>query len=133
MTIDGAIRKIQGKYGVTARASVEYAQEQVRPDERVFAAFTANIYTHHGHFPGVAALTDQRVFAVCGLPGIRRLVEYPLEALTMCRDSKSPLTYKVSFGTDRDSFQAALSTQAGENFAPYAADLKQMIAMRGNR
>ena len=129
MTIDEAIKKIQGKpAGVTARPTVQYAQEQLESGERVFAAVTANIHTHTGHFPGVIALTDKRVLAACGLPGIKRLKSFPLDQLRTCGDKKTPMTYNVSFGTDHDSFHAALSAHAGEQFAPYSADLKMVIS-----
>ena len=129
MTIGDAIIKIQGKpAGVTARATVQYAQKQLEEGERVFAAVTANIHTHQGHYPGVVVLTDRRIFSACGLPGIQRLKSFPLGDLRTCGDKKSPMTYNVSVGTDRDSFHAALSSHAGENFAPYVSDLKKVIA-----
>lgn len=129
MTIDDAIKKIQGKpAGVTARATVQYAQGQLSVGERVFAAVTANVHTHHGHYPGVVVLTDKRVFAACGLPGIHRLKSFPLEQLRSCSDKKSPMTYNISFGTETDSFHAALSASACEKFAPYMSDLKKVIA-----
>lgn len=128
MTIDDAIKKMQGRSaGVTARATVQYAQEQLIPGERVFAAVTANIHTHTGHFPGVIVLTDKRVMAACGLPGIKRLKSFPLDQIRTCSDRKTPMTYNVSFGTDHDSFHAAFSPRAGENFAPYMADLKMVV------
>lgn len=132
MTIEEAIIKIQGKpAGVTARASVRYAQEQLEKDEKVFAAATANIHTHRGHFPGVLVLTGQRVCAACGLPGIHRLKSFPIGEITSCSDKKSPMEYKVSFGTDSDSFQAVLSSRAGENFAPFMSDLKKVLLVKG--
>ena len=77
MTIDDAIREIQGKSaGITGRATVEYAQKQLREGEKVFAAASANIQAHRGNFPGLIVFTDQRLFAASGLPGVLMFMLY---------------------------------------------------------
>lgn len=129
MTIEDAIMKLQDKpAGASARPTVQYAQDQLEADERVFAAVTANINTSTGHFPGVIVLTDKRVFAACGLPGIKRIKSFPLDQIRSCGGTKALLTYNVFFGTDHDRFRGALSSHAGEKFAPYMADLKTVVS-----
>ena len=45
MTINEAIKEIQGKpAGITGRATVNYAEEQLFDGEKVFAAAPANIF-----------------------------------------------------------------------------------------
>lgn len=129
MTINEAIKEIQGKpAGITGRATVNYAQDQLFEGEKVFAAAAANIRSHHGNYPGIIVFTDQRLFAASGMPGIRRTISLPLKDLRECRDLKSPLSYTVSLATRTDSFSAVLSPQAGKNFAPYFSSLKRALS-----
>lgn len=128
MTINDALKEIQGKpAGITGRATVNYAQDQLFDGEKVFAAASANIRSHHGNYPGIIVFTDQRLFAASGMPGIRRTISLPLKELRECRDLKSPLSYTVSLATNMDSFSAVLSPQAGKNFAPYFSALKRAL------
>ena len=129
MTINEAIKAIQGKSaGLTGRATVNYAQDQLYREEKVFAASSANIRSHHGNYPGIIVFTDQRLFAASGMPGIRRTISLPLKDLRQCRDLKSPLSYNVSLATKLDRFSAVLSPQAGKNFAPYFSALKRALS-----
>ena len=129
MTINEAIKAIQGKSaGLTGRATVNYAQNQLYREEKVFAAASANIRSHHGNYPGIIVFTDQRLFAASGMPGIRRTISLPLEGLRERSDLKSPLSYTVSLATSTDSFSAVLSPQAGKNFAPYFSALKKALS-----
>jgi len=131
MTINEALREIQGRSaGLTGRGAVQYAQGQLAEGEKVFAAASANIQSHHGNFPGLIVFTDQRLFAVSGLPGIRRLISLPLRELLTCKSRKSPLAYNVTVRAQTDGFSAMLSPQAGENFAPYILALQKAVAKR---
>lgn len=131
MTIDEALREIQGKpAGITGRGAVQYAQEQLAEGEKVFAAASANIQSHHGNFPGLIVFTDQRLFAVSGLPGIRRLISLPLKDLLSCKSKKSPLAYNVTVRAQTDGFSAMLSPQTGDNFAPYISALEKAVGKR---
>ncbi len=129
MTINEAIKEIQGKpAGITGRATVNYAQDQLFEGEKVFAAAAANIRSHHGNYPGIIVFTDQRLLAASGMPGIRRIISLPLKDLRECRDLKSPLSYTVSLAAKTDSFSAVLSPQAGKNFAPYFSALNRALS-----
>lgn len=131
MTIEEAVREIQGKpAGITGRASLSYAQEQIEEGEKVFAAAPANIQSHHGNFPGVIVFTDRRLLAAGGLPGIKRAVSLPLTKLMTCKSRKSPLSYTVTLKTGTDGFSAVLSPQAGEGFAPYISALERAVSGR---
>ena len=128
MTINEAIKEIQGKpAGITGRATVNYAEEQLFDGEKVFAAAPANIRSHHGNYPGIIVFPDKRLFAASGMPGIRRIISLPLKELRECRDLKSPLSYTVSLATNTDSFSAMLSPQTGKNYAPYFSALKRAL------
>ena len=128
MTINEAIKEIQGKpAGITGRATVNYAEEQLFDGEKVFAAAPANIRSHHGNYPGIIVFTDKRLFAASGMPGIRRTISLPLKELRECRDLKSPLSYTISLATNTDSFSAMLSPQTGKNYAPYFSALKRAL------
>ena len=128
MTINEAIKEIQGKpAGITGRATVNYAEEQLFDGEKVFAAAPANIRSHHGNYPGIIVFTDKRLFAASGMPGIRRIMSLPLKELRECRDLKSPLSYTVSLATNTDSFSAMLSPQTGKNYAPYFSARKRAL------
>lgn len=131
MNIDEALRQIQGESaGLTGRAIVNYAQEQLEEEEKVFAAASANIQSHHGNYPGMIVFTDKRMFAVSGLPGIRRSISLPLKELRSCKSKKSPLSYTVTLKTNIDGFSAVLSPQAGENFSPYISALERAVSKR---
>lgn len=116
--------------GLTGRATVNYAQEQLEEEEKVFAAASANIQSHHGNYPGMIVFTDKRMFAVSGLPGIRRSISLSLKELRSCKSKKSPLSYTVTLKTNIDGFSAVLSPQAGENFSPYISALERAVSKR---
>ena len=100
MTVNEAIRQIQGKGpGLTERASVKFAQAQIREEEKVFAAAPVSIRSRHGNFPAVIVFTDKRLLAAGGLPGIRRAISLPLAGLLSCRSRKSPLSCNVTAKT----------------------------------
>ncbi len=124
MTIDQAIRTTQKKKpGVTARMSVRYAQSLLLPNEDVTAAVTADIYTKREKFPGIAIITNQRVIAACGLPGIKRLIAFPLEDIKNCEETSSIIQYKAVFYTRRESFAVTLDPKSGEAFSEHIARL----------
>lgn len=125
MNIDEAIKKVQGKSaGVTLRGSVRYAQSLLEKGENVKAAVTSTIYSaRQGHYPGIVALTDRRVLAVCGLPGIHRVQSFPIGELLKVEESESPLTYKAVFRIKKDAFSISLGPTVGKAFTKYVADL----------
>ena len=98
--------------------------------QKVFAAASANIQSHHGNFPGLIVFTDQRLIAVSALPGIRRLISLPLKDLLSCKSKKSPLAYNVTVKAQTDGFSAMLSPKAGDNFAPYILALERAVEKR---
>ena len=53
------------------KASVNYAETLLLPGEKPEAAAIAKIYTRRDKFPGIVVITDQRVIAACGIPGIK--------------------------------------------------------------
>lgn len=124
MTVAEAIRQIQKKNAsITNRASVNYAQEQIENGEKIGTAVTANIFTPRGHYPGVVVLTDRRVLAVCGMPGIKRLQSFALKDLLRCEEAESPLTYRATFRTRDDSFSITLPPTIGKEFSRYVAKI----------
>lgn len=130
MTVDEAIREMQGKSKLTGRATIDYAQKQLAEGEKVFAAASANIQSHHGNFPGLFVFTDQRLLAVSGLPGIRRAISLPLTQLLKCKSRKTPLSYTISVSSGTDGFSAMLSPETGEKFAPYISALENAVNKR---
>ncbi|MCD8050387.1 MAG: hypothetical protein LUE89_01750 [Clostridiales bacterium] len=122
MTVNEAIQMVQGKKaGVVNRVSARYAQTLLQPEEQVTAAVVANIQTKRDSFPGVCVLTDQRVIAVCGLPGIKRSVLLSLDELEKCEETNSAITYKVRFLTRKSGFDMTVHPEVGENFSRYIA------------
>lgn len=74
--------------------------------------------------------TDKRLLAAGGLQGIRRTISLPLTQLETCKSRKSPLSYTVTLKAGTDGFNAVLSPQAGENFAPYISALERAVSGR---
>ena len=73
MTVKEALAQTQKKKaGLINKVSVNYAKTLLLPGEKPEAAAIANIYTRRDKFPGIVVITDQRVIAACGIPGIKR-------------------------------------------------------------
>lgn len=124
MTVQEAIKHVQGKgAGLVNRASARYAQTLIRADEEVTAAVVANIATRQEQFPGVVVITDQRVIAACGLPGIKRSITLNVEELEQCEETDSVLHYKVTFMTQKTAFYLTVNPDIGAALAPYIAAL----------
>lgn len=126
MTIDEAIKRTQKKrIGALSRFSVRYAQSLLLPGEEVIAAVVADIRTKRESFPGVTAITDQRILAACGLPGIRRSISFPLDKLENCEEASTIIQYKATFRTRRDAFAITTGPDAGEAFSAFIAGLNE--------
>ena len=132
-TIHEALLKTQNRgAGLMNRSSEELAQALLEENECVHAAASANIFTRKGHFPGIVAVTNQRVFAACGLPGIRRLISFPMEDLVMCRESVSPLTYRADFQTRTNTFSISLAPAAGKTFSARVKSINDSLKVRAD-
>lgn len=127
MNIDEAIKHTQGKgAGFTLKGTVEYAQSLIKTGEKVAAAVTTTIYpARGGHYPGIVVLTNRRVLAVCGLPGIKREQSFPVKDLLKVEEAESPLTYKVAFRTVDDGFRITLGPTVGKTLSKYIAKLNE--------
>lgn len=124
MNMNEAIVNTQKKkVGLTNKASVRYAQSQLLPGEDVVAAVVANVRTKKENFPGVVAITDQRILVACGLPGIKRCISFPLEDLENCEEASTIIQYKATFRTRRDAFAMTTDPEVGESFSSYIAQL----------
>ena len=131
MNIQESLKKTQGRgAGLINGGSAKFAQLLMEDGESAEAAVTANIFTRKGHFPGIVAITDRRVFAACGLPGIHRLQSLPLEELILCGHTKSPLTWRFSFYTAGRTFSISVSPAAGQNLLPHVEKLQKAIEGR---
>lgn len=118
MTVQDALRKTQGRdAGSVNRASVNYAEAQIQPEEDILAAVVANVTTRRGHFPGVVVLTDRRVLAVCGLPGIKRCAAIPMDELEKCDETSSFLNYKAVFHGRETDIALTVDPEVGERFS----------------
>lgn len=122
MTVDEAIKLVQKRgAGFGNRSSVKYAESLLEPGEAPVAAVVANISTKKDHWPGVVVLTEQRVIAACGLPGIKRTKIFPLTELVKCEETDSLITYKVTFQTKDDGFSLTVDPDTGDALSPYIA------------
>lgn len=120
MTIREAIRLTEGKdAGIVNRASVQYAETLLLDGEEPSAAVIANIATAREHFPGVVVLTDQRVLAVCGLPGIKRTAV--CGAGWTCQENPSAIRHKFTFSDGKSAFSVTLDPDTGERFSRHIA------------
>lgn len=127
MTIREALEKTQGRgAGFINSASAKFAQMLLEEGETVDAAVTANIFTRKGHFPGIVAITDKRVFAACGMPGIHRLQSLSFEELIHCAKSESPLTWRYAFYTRNREFNITVSPAVGKSLAPHVERLRTL-------
>lgn len=127
MTIPEALEKTQGRgAGFINGASAKFAQMLLEEGETVDAAVTANIFTRKGHFPGIVAITDKRVFAACGMPGIHRLQSLSFEELIHCAKSESPLTWRFAFYTRNREFNITVSPAVGKSLASHVERLRTL-------
>lgn len=118
MTIQEALLRTQGKgAGMMIRPSVRYAQSLLLAGEEISTALSANINTKGERFPGLVILTDQRIMAVCGLPGIRRSVILPLDTLEKCEEKPTAINYKAIFSNAEHGFSFTVDPDAGEAFS----------------
>ena len=124
MSINKALQLTQGKgAGFMNQASVRYAQTLLFSDEEICAAVVANVTTKGERFPGVVVLTDQRIIAACGLPGIKRCVALDLEKLEKCEETPSALNYKATFYEGKNAFSFTVDPEVGEKFSRHIAVL----------
>ena len=124
MTVNQAILAVQGRpAGMLNRISVKYAESLLLPGEAVRAAVIANIRTRRDNYPGVVVLTDQRVMAVCGLPGIRRSTIFPLNKLEKCEETGTILQYSATFLTHTAAFNMVVDPDVGEAFSSFVAEI----------
>lgn len=118
MTVDEAIRRTQGKpAGMVNKVSVRYAESVLQPDENTVAAVVANISSHGERFPGIVVLTDQRIMAICGLPGIRRVISLSLPDMEQCKEKSSSICYQARFQEHGKSFSFSVDTDIGNEFS----------------
>lgn len=122
MIVSEAIEKSRGgKALFLNRLSVKYADKLLLENENVLTAVIANIKTPRDSYPGVVVLTDQRVFAACGLPGIKRSVIIPLDELDDCGESGTVIMYTATFRSKDKTFSMSIDPDDGEEFTRYAA------------
>ena len=120
MTIQEVIRTTQGTdAGIVNRLSVRYAETLLLQDEAPSAAVVANITTAREHFPGIVVLTDRRVLAVCGLPGIKRTAV--CGAGWTCQENPSAIRHKFTFSDGKGAFSMTLDPDTGERFSRHIA------------
>lgn len=118
MTLNEALEKLQNpRPGFANRLSVRYAQSLLLPGERVAAAVIANVATRKERFPGVVVLTDQRLLAVCGLPGIRRAIILGPQWVEHCTEKPSALNYQVQFAAEEGAFSLTVDPDMGERLS----------------
>lgn len=124
MTVSDAIKATQGRSaGLLNQLSAQYAQRLIEQDETILAAVVANIRTRSDSYPGVVVLTDRRVLAACGLPGIRRSTVLDIEQLERCEEISSILQYKATFLTRKAAFSMTVDPDVGEAFSPFIAQI----------
>lgn len=124
MTVNEAIAKTQKKrVGLINKISVRYAQTLLLEDEKPKAAIIANIYTRHDKYPGVVVITNKRIIAACGLPGIKRSICLPIKDLESCEESSMLMQYKVTFRTRKEAFAMNVDPDVGNRLSPYIAKI----------
>lgn len=125
MTVQEALRETQGRdAGAVNRASASYAETLIQSDEHIMAAVICNAATPREHFPGIAVLTDRRILAVCGLPGIKRCVSLPMDEWEGCDEVSSFLNYKAVFRTKETAVSFTVNPEVGERFSRCLAVLR---------
>lgn len=131
MTLDEAIKRTQGKpAGMVNKSSVRYAESVLLPDENVAAAMVANISSQGERFPGLVVLTDQRIMAVCGLPGIKRCISLPVSELDQCKEKSSSICYQAHFQKDNKGFSLTADTDIGNVFSGKLARYVKYLAVQ---
>ncbi len=105
--------------------------------EKPKAAVIANIYTRRDKFPGVVVITDQRVIAACGMPGIKRDICINIRDLENCEETSMIMQYKVTFRTRKEAFAMNVDPDVGERLSPYVARINGDVVLlkldaRGN-
>lgn len=129
MTLEEAIRKTQGKSaGMVNKLSVKYADSLLHSNENVAAAVIANISARGENFPGVVVLTDQRIMAVCGLPGARRFIPLSVSELEQCKEKSSSICYQARFQEHGKGFSFSVSTDIGKEFSKKLAKYVQYLS-----
>lgn len=123
MTLDEIILQTQGKRaGLVNRTSLRYAQTLLLPGEVPAAAVIANLTAGPERFPGAIIVTDRRVLAVCGLPGIKRHVScgFPWR----CQEEPSAICHKFTFSDGKYTFSMTVDPDTGDRFARRLADIR---------
>lgn len=116
MTLDEILLRTQGKRaGIINQASLRYAQKLLLPEKVPSAAVIANLTAGAERFPGAVVLTDRRILAVCGLPGIKRYVS--CASSWRCQEDPSAIRYKFTFSDGNHAFSMTVDPDTGEQFA----------------
>lgn len=124
MILDEILLRTQGKRaGIVNQASLRYAQALLLPEEVPVAAVIANLTAGAERFPGAVIVTDRRVLAACGLPGIKRHVS--CGPSWRCQEDPSAIRYKFTFSDGKHAFSMTVDPDTGERFA------RCMAAVRG--
>lgn len=106
MTVKEALAQTQKKKaGLINKASVNYAETLLLPGEKPEAAAIANIYTRRDKFPGIVVITDQRVIAACGIPGIKRDICMNIRDLENCRRDQHDHAVQSNFPYQKGSLR----------------------------
>lgn len=122
MTVNEALAKTQKKKaGLINKASVKYAETLLLPGEKPEAAAIANIYTRRDKFPGIVVITDRRVIAACGIPGIKRDICMNISDLENCEETSMIMQYKVTFRTRKEAFAMSVDPDVGASLSPHVA------------
>lgn len=120
MTIQEAVRQTQGKdAGIVNRLSVRYAETLLLHGEEPSAAVIANVTVGREKFPGAVVLTDRRMIAVCGLPGIKRVVA--CGPRWSCLEDPSAIRHRFMISDGKQSFSMTVDPDTGERFSRYIA------------
>ena len=120
MTIQEAVRQTQGKdAGIVNRLSVRYAETLLLHGGEPSAAVIANITVGREKFPGAVVLTDRRMIAVCGLPGIKRVVA--CGPRWSCLEDPSAIRHRFMISDGKQSFSMTVDPDTGERFSRHIA------------
>lgn len=116
MILDEILLRTQGKRaGIVNQASLRYAQTLLLPEEVPSAAVIANLTAGTERFPGAVIVTDRRVLAACGLPGIKRHVS--CGPSWRCQEEPSAIRHKFTFSDGKSTFSMTVDPDTGERFA----------------
>lgn len=123
MTLDEILLRTQGqRAGIVNQASLRYAKTLLLPEEVPAAAVIANLTAGSERFPGVVVLTNRRILAVCGLPGIKRHVS--CGPAWHCQESPSAICHKFAFSDGKLAFTMTVDPDTGERFARCLAEAR---------